>query len=232
MIAATSGGLGDIIYSIPVLRKLGVDTLYVKESYYFEPYGNLYSAIKRLLLVNGINALPTDGGYPPMEYDPNLVFDYDLDIARNQKGRRVNHIMVSYHKAFNLPADGWCQPWLEVPGESNFKPPYSVNQLTNRWRKGSKVKWREVVKQIENPVFLGFDNEYEDFCLESRTKHIPFIETEDVYQMALIIRDSEAVYCNQSVGLTISQGLGNTYFLDKNPHANNAIMRTKNENIL
>jgi len=232
MIAASSGGLGDIIYSIPVLRKLGVDTLFVKESYYFPPHGNLYTAIKDLLAVNGILALPTNGAYPPNEYDPFLRFDYDLDQARKERNRRRNHIIVSYLNTWNLNTDGWCKPFLKVPGQNNLTGPYSVIHITKRWRKNSKVIWRNVIKKIENPLFVGFLCEYYDFCKETRTKDIPFIETDNILEMAILIRDCEALYCNQSVSLTIAQGLGKTYYLDKNPHTTNAIMRTLNENIL
>lgn len=232
MIGATSGGLGDIIYSIPVMHKLGVHTLYVKESYYYPPYGNLYSAITSLLHVNGINALPTAGSYPPHKYDPNIKFDIDFDFARKQRNRRNNHIILSYLNTWHLDKTNWNKPWLKVIGEHDLRTPYTVIHRTNRWRKDSRVKWKKILEGIENPVFVGFWNEYHEFISEYPVKPVIYYPTQDILDLACVIRDAKALYCNQSVSLTIAQGLGKEYYLEKNPKSTNTIMNTENEHIL
>ena len=230
MIAATSGGLGDIVYSIPILKELKVKTLYVKESYYFHPYGNLYTSIKRLVEQHDIACLPTDGKYPPHEYHPDLRFDFDLDLARKERHRGTNHIIKSYLNCFKLDID-YKKPFLSVTGYSPISKPYSIIQRTPRWRQRSKVDWKTIIPKIEYPVFVGFLDEYYDFCKVTGS-NIPCYGCDDILDMAVLIRDCEAFYGNQSVGLTLAQGLGKKYFLERNPGKTNAIMKTPNENIL
>jgi hypothetical protein len=232
MIAATSGGLGDIVYSIPVMKQLGIDTVYVKESYYYKPYGSLFTSCKTLLESQGFKVLPTSGAYHPMMFEPNLRFNYNMDLARRQPRRGSNHIIISYLNEFKLPHTNWTKPWLNIEVEREILFPYSIVQRTGRWRKGSRVDWRKVIGEIKNiPIFAGFRNEYEDFCKETGTEII-YYPTKDILEMAQLIKYADAFYGNQSVGLTIAQGLGKEYYLDRNPGKTNTLMNTKNEHLL
>jgi len=230
MIAATSGGLGDIVYSIPVMHRLGVKTVYVKESYYYPPYGNLYTAIKRLLESQGFECLPTSGDYPPFEFDPAIKFDYNMDLARRQPKRGLNHIIISYLNQFNLPHTGWNTPFLKL-GSKGFAHTYSLIHRTPRWRKHSRVKWKEIIPRLESPVFIGFRDEYKAFVEETGI-FIPYMECTDILEMAYLIKDCKVLLCNQSVALTIAQGLGKEYYLERNPVKSNALFKTHNEHIL
>jgi hypothetical protein len=232
MIAATSGGLGDIVYSIPVMKKLGIHTLYVKENYYYNPYGSLFTSCKTLLESQGFKVLPTSGAYHPMVFEPTLRFNYNMDLARRQPRRGSNHIIISYLNEFGLSHTDWTKPWLNIECEREILFSYSIIQRTQRWRRGSQVNWKKVVSEIKTiPIFVGFKNEYEDFCQETGTE-ITYYPTKDILEMAQLIKYSDAFYSNQSVGLTIAQGLGKEYFLDRNPGRTNTLMNTKNEHLL
>jgi hypothetical protein len=84
---------------------------------------------------------------------------------------------------------------------------------------------------IEHPVFIGFNNEYIDFCKEIG-RMIDYIETEDIFEMAELIRNCKTLHCNQSVALTLAQGMGVDYWLERNPGRTNALFKTPNERIL
>lgn len=235
-VAATSGGLGDIVYAIPIMHKLNVTKVYVKEAYYYPPYGNLHSAIKSLLAQQGIEALPTSGAYPPFQYEPTIKYDFDLDASRRQPMRGRNHIIVSYLNEFRLSHDGWKEPWLKVQGAplvSGYD--YTVIHRTSRWRRYSPVKWADVINSLTGPlIFVGFENEYQEFIQEIGflPEHMAYLPTDDILQMAIVIRDSKALYSNQSVSVTLAQGLGKDYWLETNGPKTNCLMYTPNEHVL
>lgn len=229
--AATSGGLGDIVYAIPVMRKLGVTDVYVKENYYFPPYGNLYLAIKTLLQQQGFNVHPTPGGEQPGIFEPGLQIDFNLDESLNQRCRGTNHIIISYLNTFKLPHDGWQEPWLKIECKRLIEEDYTLIHLTDRWRKYSRVDWRKVLQSITGPVyFTGFQHEWLDFC--TKYGDVKWYPTTDILQMAILIRDCKALYCNQSVSLATCQGVRKKYFCDFKPGKTNCRMFTDNENVL
>lgn len=225
--AASSGGAGDIVYSIPVLKKLFVDVLYVKETKY-DSGVTLYETVKPLIESQGIQCLPADPGFRLGKFDPELKIDYNLDNLRNQPLRGKNHIIKSYCQEFGLSTDGWNKPFLEWKDtESDF---YSLIHLTPRWRERSTINWKAVYASVPKPVFfIGWAQEYIDFCKIGR---ITFEPCRNLLEMASLIANSRAVYCNQSVALAIAQGLGKEYWLERKPGKSNTLFYTKNEHIL
>jgi hypothetical protein len=229
--AATSGGLGDIVFSIPAMKKIGVTHVYIKEAYYYPPYGNLYLAIKDLLAQQGFIVLPTSGNYPPHKYEPGLQVDYDMDKARLQPNRGRNHIIISYLNTFNLAHDNWSQPWLNIQGDNDIEQPYTLIHLTPRWRDNSKVNWRKILHEIKGKVhFIGFQHEWIDFC--TKYGNVSYLATGNILELAILIRDCEVLYCNQSVALSLAQGMGKKYFLERKPGKTNCLIYTENENLL
>ena len=226
--AAHSGGLGDIVYAIPVMRKLNITTLYVKRAYYFEPYGDLFRASERLLTMNGFTVKPTDGSFPPHFFEPGLKFDFNLDESRKQPRRSTNHIILSYLNQYRLPLEGWTDPWLTVEGKNEITEPYTLIHLTPRWRTGSLVNWKKVLHNLKGKVyFTGFQYEWVEFC--RLYGNVEWLPCNDILDMAILIRDCEALYCNQSVSLSIAQGLGKEYHCEFKPGKTNCMMGTKNE---
>lgn len=227
--AAITGGVGDAIYSIPVIRALGVTRLYIKENYYPPGFGSMYTALKPLLESQGIECLPTRGGLDFEVYEPGLQFDYDLDMWRHQRGRGRTHIMFSMLVQFKRFYQGWKLPWLKnIPVTTGD---YSLIFLTWRWRENSKVDWRKVYAKIVRPVyFIGLPEDHELF--EREAGSIEWKRTQDLLEMARLIAGCKALYCNQSVALVIAQGLGKEYYCAFKPMKTNAMLYTSNEHNL
>lgn len=227
MIAACSGGAGDIVYSIPVMRKLGVTTYYIKKNFYHPPHSNLYETMKRFMESQEFECLPTSGTYYTGVFDPELKYDINVDRFREQRSRGKNHIITSMSKQFNADHPGYS-PWLNIPGE---KQDYTLINLTPRWRELSTVNWDKVLQSIDGrKYFIGFQYEWVEFC--QRYGNIEWWPTEDVYDMACLIKGAKALYCNQSVALTIAQGLGVDYYLERKPGKTNTLIKTKQEHLL
>lgn len=231
MIAACSGGAGDIVYAIPTMKELGVTKLYVKQSYYHKGYGSLYTFVKRFVELQGIECAPTRGEYPFFHYEPGLKFDIDLDLSRNQPKRGVNHIMRSFANQFSTKFPDVRQPWLHIDDEPSIEGSFSLICLTPRWRENSRVSWLKVLKSIKDKVyFIGFDLDYETFCSSYGT--IDWLHTTDLLDIARLVRDCNALYTNQNASLTIAQGLCKRIFLEPKPNRANTILRTSNESLI
>lgn len=229
--AATSGGLGDIVFAIPIMNRLQITDVYVKENYYHVPYGNLYLAIKSLLQQQGFNVHPTPGGEHPGIFEPGLHIDYNLDHSLSQRCRGTNHIIISYLNTFHLPHDNWKEPWLNITEPAIIPGEYTLIHLTDRWRRNSRVDWKKVLQSINGKVyFTGFQHEWLDFC--ARYGDVEWLPTKDILSMAILIRDCKVLYCNQSVSLALCQSMSKEYYCDFKPGKTNCRMFTKNEHLL
>lgn len=228
--AATSGGLGDIVFAIPAMRLADVEQVYVKENHYV--HGTLYSAIKRFLEYQDFKVLPTSGLFPVGKFEPGLQYDYNLDRRHMMRGRTGVHIVVSYHKFLHQSPNGWKRQWVHIPNQTEIKEPYTAIHVTSRYRDHSKVNWSSVLSRVSGrKIFLGFQDEWLRFCTQWKVD-LEWFAVDDIYQMAQMIKGSQALYCNQSVGLALAQGLAHSYFLEKKPGKVYCIMNVENEHLL
>jgi hypothetical protein len=227
--AACSGGAGDIIYSIPIMRKLGVSTYYIKRNHYLPPHSNLFETVAPLIQQQGFECIPTSGEYIWGSFEPNLVFDYDIDSFRNMPYRNVIHIMLNMAIKFRVDRRGLFKAWLK-----DITPIYYADNLihlTERWREGSTVDWLKVRDSMEGSMaFIGFKHEHTEF--EKRYGKIKWLQTANLLQLAELIAGCKRLYCNQTCSLAIAQGIGKEYWLEKKPNKLNTIMKTSNEHIL
>lgn len=234
-----NGKIGDIIFSLPTIRALGGGILFIPENTPDECTG-MYSAVKDLLMlqpyIHEVREYPSGLGY--MEQAPTIRIDYDLDDARKQPAKGVIHIVKRYMDQFGIDLKTWKDPWLLVDDKpTGIVGPYTLVNFTGRHRnnernQNSNVDWRRVMRSIVGPVvFLGLRSEYIAFC-EEYGHMIPHRITNNMLEVARLIRDCDALYCNQSSALAIAQGLGKTYHLDVKPGKTNCLMYTKNEYIL
>lgn len=232
MTAASSGGAGDIVYAIPVMRRLGVHTIAVKRSYYQFPDKHLCQAVRRLLDCEGFTVIETSGDYPMHQFDPELKFDINLDDFRHRPQRGSIHIMLNTALQFGLSIHDWDwrNPWL-TGVIARMDGPENIIQLTPRWRDRSRVDWKKVLQRISGTVgFIGFEHEHADFC--AKYGNVPYLPTEDLYHAAQYVKFAKRVYCNQSAILTLAQGLGVEYWLERKPMKSNTLMKTKYEHLL
>lgn len=240
MIFCHSGNSGDVIFSLPTIHHLTggqkIATLYIKRAKYV--YGDQYSFCKDFLLQQDCikEVLPYD---PPNAEDwnyfrwPGIRFDYDLDIARHQRNRGRIHIVKRYFDAFGIQTDH-TRPWLKIDDENKINHKYALIHLTPRWN-GLQYNWAKIFYEAEQRhgkvFFIGFFEEFRDFINRYNVLSMDF-PTKNLLEMARLIRDCEALYCNQGVALTIAQGLGKEYYLVRNGTKTNCHLFTSNEHLL
>lgn len=235
------GKIGDVLFSLPAIRELGGGVLYLPEQTP-DACNALYSSLKDLLLqqpyIKEVREYPS--GLPYMQLAPGIHIDYDLDWARLQPMKGVIHIVKRYMDAFGINYPNWKEPWLQLPNEVmewqdgieycliNYTGRHIVNE---QLKVTSRTNWTEVVKSIKKPVFfVGHENEYHNFV--NRFTGLPFLKTDNLLQLALLIKGAHSIYCNQSSVLSLSQSLGKQYYLDVKPQKTNCLMYTSNEHLL
>lgn len=225
--AYSSGGAGDIVFQIKVMKRLGIDTLYVLDAHYNE-HITIASTVGKLLHSQGISSFP-------ILNKKVIKFKYDLDKFRDvmQHGHMIKRMLSQ----FNLSFDNWKTPWLEnIPAKQSHDV---LINLTPRYRTNSTVNWTAIIDRFIDTEttfgFIGLDSEYATFYdqyIGDKKYYFPHYKTQNLYEMAQYIQGCDALYCNQSAALAIAQGLGKKYFLEYKPGKFNCLMQTPNENIL
>lgn len=229
--ARHSGKCGDIIYSLPAAKALGVEVMYIPET--TDQCSGLYSNMKALLLqqpwLKEVREYPWLGGvYGNYHKDPKIRIDIDLDRHQEHPLRGKQNMVLRYADVFGLKLLDHKQPWLTVEGPREIQHDYNLINLTPRFRDNSRVNWKRVYAHIPKPVyFIGTVEEHCEFV--DKIGKIKHIGTTDLLSFALLIKYCTALYCNQSAALTIAQALGKTYHCEFKPHKTNCKFYTPNE---
>jgi hypothetical protein len=231
--ARHSGKCGDILYSLPTAKALGVEVLYIPET--TDQCTGLYSNIRRLLeqqsFLKEIREYPWLGGtYGSYTKDPAIHLDFDLDRHQEHPARGARNMLLRYADIFRVHVDH-RQPWLTVEGVREIEHDYNLISLTPRFRDSSRVDWKRIYDKIPKPVyFVGTVEEHEEFV--NKIGYILRLESEDLLTFALYIKFCSALFCNQSCAVTIAQGIGKTYHLEVKPRKTNVLFYTINEHQL
>lgn len=251
-----SGHLGDILYSLPAVKILSGGEAIIHIKRVFEDHrghinGNCgqelkeytqFDAIKDLLLAQSYIKEVIEYVPPPgWDYTPKLwpglegKIDYDLDLSRNQRGRRYVFHVKRYFDTFGITDD--CKnhiPWLEIDDKHIIKTNYAIFHVTDRWH-GFLPDWKRIyqneLRKYDRIYFTGYKHDYDKFEARYSTM-MDHLYTETLLDLARVIRDARAIYCNQNVALVIAQGLGKEYYLAKNDDRTHCHAGTLNEHIL
>ena len=166
-----------------------------------------------------------------VKYHPAIEFDFDLDYFRDSPHLNKEHLITSYFTSQKEPPTQFPLPFLLVKDDYDFKneklnkkvkipaDKYNVFQITGRYR--VKYDWKKLIESQENKnYFIGLKEEYDDVIKEFDVKeNLIFYgdKVTDMYDMALMIKNSDKFFCNPSVGHCLAVGMNKEYFLVKNP---------------
>ena len=215
----SSASCGDIIYSMPLARYLHETT---KEDIIYLIDSNTHHAKNRE--VNTFDMLETlllrqDYIYGVYRYIDQKI-DYNLDQFRKCKNFRNTPIWINHFQSQGIPPKrAYFRKWIDV-GESIITH-HAVFSETKRYRNYgfNLAEESKISSKFGKVVFCGTDSEYERF-----NSDIPHAQTYNLLDVANLINQSEAVYCNQSAILTIAQGLfHNKICLAKDKSFNNTV---------
>ena len=225
-----SGTLGDLIYSLSIVRKM--------------PPGQF------LVALNNIEHCISQYGYRPDEVAPehrgrfteqdyawlepllarqsyiaavgtwrqgDREPDIDLDRFRGTlfRGFEGNYV-EAYHRAFGMPfaMQDYDTAWLEA--DSDFVAPIVVSR-TSRYRSPTgDLQWRETLQDIDlanMAVFLGTESEHRDFVNVVK-QDIPYHAVQNFLELANIVNAADLVCANQNFVYSLAMGLGKEAVLE------------------
>lgn len=219
-----SGALGDLIYSLPVVKHFGGGAFYLHLNQ-MDWIGQHYYGAKPNPFHQG-RMTEQDFNYMKdfmLAQDYIVQFDildprateitHNLDRFRPPfVGHPDNYINI-YSKVFGLTVEeaNHCAstPWLTVPEPKKIEGKTTVVNRTRRWIPSSPgIAWNQLKEQVEDSaIFVGLPEEYEAFTKETGWD-IPWYATNNMLELASVIAGADIFIGNQSQAYALAVGLG------------------------
>lgn len=220
-----SGKVGDVIFSLPTIKAMGGGTLYLPEIGIqgCRLYSNLKSFLTQQPYITDVVQIPDcdERG------SADVTVDVDLDLHFTHPWRGKTNMVQRYFDVFGIKGD-FKQPWVDM---QTPEQDYTVVNITPRFRDNSRVNWKRIMQSITGQVFfVGTVEEYKSFT--ETVCAVPYIATDNVYQLAMIIAGAKAVYCNQSLVLALASAMAKKRFVEFKPGKTNCRFYTSEENEL
>lgn len=226
-----SGNLGDLLYSLSVVKKMGHGNFYVK-------LNNIPNVIRKY-----------DNGPVPPEYvgrlsndDYNFLkpllevqeyidtvdifdetkhnIDVDLDDFRGTIHRTVpGNFLRAFYTTHNIPftEEDLIQQWITVPEVKRVSK--WVVARSPRWRRmqhNTNEIWQAIARDNNfetDAVFVGLKQEHEDF-INTMNVNIPYYPVSNFLELAQVIAGADGFFGNQTFTYGIAQGLCKTTVLE------------------
>jgi hypothetical protein len=225
-----SGTLGDLIYSLSVVKKMEPGDFKIAlhniancvAQYGYRPEevdaahrGRFTTADVKLLrpLLERQSYIKQVTTWTQGDAEP----DVDLDRFRGTlfRGFEGNYVQA-YHLAFGIPFNmgDYDTPWLEA--DAKTVAPIVVNR-TPRYRcPNGDESWKNIAGSADlehNGIFVGGVTEHADFVASTGIQ-IPYRPVRDFLELANIIAGADLVMANQSFVYSIAMGLGKSAVLE------------------
>jgi len=217
IIYSHSGAHGDVIYSLPTVRKIG--TGFFKVTWGEKEYLNLKPLLEAQPYIKEC--------LPPTS--PAIV-THNLDLFRLTSGIGQVPLILNHMRAFGLNEAGWNEPWLSVPAKQFIKGKYALVNVTPRYH-AHGFNWTKEVQYLQTKYkkvyFIG-----EEKDMVGPFEGLGYFRTDNCLELAQLINGAEVLSCNQSLCLSIAQGLGKPYRLMVADNHTNCIHNVPNETLL
>ena len=219
-----SGTLGDLVYSLPIVKHFGGGEFYLHLNQ-VDWIGQYYYGSKPTPFHQG---RMTDKDYEFMEsfmlaqsyitrfdtVSTDTEITHNLDRFRPIFAGHPGNYVDCYCEAFAVQDSGVRAmirdtPWLTVPEPiRQADHPYVINR-TARWnRPDSLAQWLSLKEQAGSAaMFVGLPEEYAAFR-EFTNWDLAYYETHTMLELAQVIAGAEQFLGNQSVALSMAIGLG------------------------
>lgn len=211
-----SGDIGDIIYGLVTIKKLGGGILYLdttggindracnfqclggKTKFNKSSYDFLYPLLKKQSYIEDVK-----------EWNGENV-DYNLNNYRikfNDGTCRTSNIIDNQLDAFGLPLyTDHNENWLTVDEGVTLDREIILNR-TSRYHSNYSWYFIKKFKIAETCIFLGHPKEHEYFEYTFDIK-IPYHKTNNALEIAKILKNCKCLIANESAILAIAIGLG------------------------
>ena len=209
-----SGDLGDIIFSLPVIKAVGGGILYLDpkggEKEPLVSWGNgLFNSTKmKEDTIESVRELLEYQDYieEVRLWDGEEV-DYNLDMFRMHV--RYNNLSDSHLAAFGISFKERDESWLKVPSSVIDDVDRDVVFARSCRYHGNYSFWETIDRElVSKAFFLGFKEEYEQFKYTyPHMSEVPLREVKNIMEMAQIISGADLFVGNQGLPQAIAEGL-------------------------
>jgi len=205
-----SGDMGDIIFSLPVIRAAGDGVLYLDpEGGKREPLVNWLRFDHTKLTESSIEQLR-----PILEEQPYIKevklwrggpVGCNLDMFRQHV--RFNNLSDSHLASVGLPLKERDTAWLSIPPKKI--PNKSVVFCRSARYHGNYSFWEQQISDelIEKGIFIGYEKEYEYFCYTFPHLNIEYYKVENAYEIAQIISGCSLFIGNQGLPHALAEAM-------------------------
>ena len=228
-----SGTLGDIVYGLALMKHLGGGEFHLHlgqvdwiTQYYYGGKPNPYHQGRMTqkdfeFMREFMEAQDYITKFDVL--DPATTeITHNLDRFRPLFVKHPANYTTTYCMAFNImdPAvqtEVSTGPWLSVPNPKVIEgKPYVINRTARGFTPpGLNPAWTNWKEEgvPEQSVFVGLPDEYEDFKKLTGWE-LDYHPTKNMLELAEVIAGAEQFIGNQSVALSIAQGLRTPYFYE------------------
>lgn len=186
---------------------MGGGDLYVPEVAPEVPnlYSNMLPLLQQQEYIHNVHKHPDCASYGT---NP-LALHIDLDRHREHRERGRVNMVHRYFDVFRI-SEPTPDQWLTVQGPRLIASPYTLVNVTPRFRDHSKVNWNKVVSEIEGPIiFVGTTQEALQF------PNLMRVSAANALELALLVKYADAVYCNQSFVFALAVAQGKKVYLEQ-----------------
>lgn len=196
----SSGKLGDIIYTLPIVRAFTASSQYICRS-----------SFNILSFLNSQPYIQSTTDVRLVKLHPHFI---NFDRACYLPEWTHEHFIKSYSRIAGIPAD--LSPWIE--GYNTTPNGYAVINVTPRYR-DRFFSWKSEVSRLKGKYrdvyFVGSREEFASFPWRFGLKYQC---TADVKELCTVIAGANEFSGTQSLALALRQGLGLPYRFEQSPN--------------
>ncbi len=203
-----SGDLGDVIYSLPVLKNTGGGHLVLTQAPYVrEPFTSAKVEKVATFFASQpyIASVQFNGGQVNPTY--NLDDFRAVWLKLRRQGAHLQYNLAElFLFTFDLPLKLAQEKWLTIPESENSKAVGAEVIFARSFRyRNDRFPWKAVWEKYQaRAVFLGSENEFHEFS--GNVGKIPYIATPTLLEAAQLISACKLFVGNQSALYAVAEG--------------------------
>lgn len=203
-----SGHLGDLIYSLPTIKKISsikkcnllIEKNKLNPKYYHNhPSGNVMINDKSLKML--LPLLQSQNYLNSVKEFTNQTIDINLNLFRDMPFNIIFHSMKWYSHITGFPIN-IEEKFLDVENLNNFKDKITI--LRSPRYRNQYINYN-FLSDFKNLVCIGLESEYLD--LKKEVKNLEFHNCKDFLEMAQIINSSKFFIGNLCFAYSVAEGL-------------------------
>jgi hypothetical protein len=204
-----SGDMGDVIFSLPVIRALGGGVLYL------DPDGGLSSPLVKWKgrQRTKLNAAIIDSAAPLLRMQPYIQEvrhwhgePVDVDLDQFRRHIRFNNLSDSHLAALGLPLTERDAPWLSVDAPARIADRPLALARNFRYH-GNDDFWEGTLAEIKDRAFFVGHPKEHDVFVHAFGHDVPYVPTPDLLSLARVLAGCEQFIGNQGLPHAIAEAM-------------------------